>query len=97
MAYSLLINTPRYREMRMEADRYTHVTGQQAYLYAYSPGGSGPDAATRFVFRDQVCHGIGAALNYARALGAFAEQRARESAEADAYQELIDSTKDYIT
>jgi len=97
MAYSLLINRPRYREMRMEAARYTHVTGEQTYLYAYSPGGTGTDAGTRFVFRDTVCHGIGAALNYARALGALAEQRVRDSAAADAHQELIDSTKDYIT
>lgn len=92
MAPRLLIENPRFREMRRAAARYTELTGDQAYLYAYAPGE--PDAGLRFVFQHRVCHGITAALNYARALGSLAEQQAREAADAAEHQRIIETLKD---
>lgn len=90
MAYRLLTDDPRYREMTSAAARYTAATGERAYLYASSPDGEG----TRFVFTHRVCHGLGAALTYARLLRAEAERREREAAQAAEHKRSIESMKD---
>lgn len=84
MGYRLLIDDPRFCEMRS--------TAGEAYLYAYAPGE--PDTGQRFVFEHRTCHGLGAALHYARLLRADADRAAREAAAAAEHQQLIESMRD---
>lgn len=95
MSAGLLINDPRLLEIKRHSTRYTEATGKQGYLYAYAPGGTGPDSYTRFVFGGGVIRcGIKEALSYARTLGTIAEQQEREAAQAAQRTQLIESIKD---
>ncbi|MFF9265790.1 hypothetical protein [Streptomyces longwoodensis] len=91
MAYRLLIDNPRHREMTSAAARYTQLTGAPAYLYASSPGEGEP---VRYVFTRRVCLGLSEALNYARLLRTDAERQHREAAQAAEHQRTIENMKD---
>lgn len=87
-----LIDDPRYRELKENAEFYQRVTGDQAYLYPSAPGGGEP---VRFVFRKAVCLGLGPASAYAQGLARLAQEHLNKEAAARRAAEIEEEMKEY--
>lgn len=87
----LLIEDPRYLEIKRLAAEYEATFGRGGFQYPTAPGGGEP---MKFVFQDHVAVGMKAAMTYAQGLGAMAEQRKQALAEQAAADEANEQMKD---